>query len=116
MSSLPDHEVVGKAIQPPLAGFERSDYRMVFVAGVRSRVSILGIVAAADVAAGHAESQMNPTVSNGEAFLAAVRGARFNVLDVAQMLASQIEIMMTLGPRAVDSSRPVRPAQPRMRP
>src|SRR5438309_6067262 len=95
-SCLSDHLVVCEAVQPPFAGLERPDDGMGVATEVSPRVPVYRIVAAADVAAGHAEPQVHPLASGRQAFRAAVRGARRNVADHAQVPACHCAIMMTL--------------------
>jgi len=48
---------------------------------------VFRIVATADVAAGHAEPQVNPGIPHFQAFLAAVRRAGFYIFDLIEMRA-----------------------------
>lgn len=50
-------------------------------------VLILGLIAAADVTAFHAESEMHPSVACLETFFASVRSAWFYVLDLIEVCA-----------------------------
>jgi hypothetical protein len=74
-----DEDVVDVAIDPVLVGLEGLND------GVQSRVEVLGCVlvrravAAADVAAGQAEPEMDPAGSHREAFLAALGSPGFDV-------------------------------------
>src|SRR5437773_2414767 len=56
---------------PVLSGFEGGHDRVMAGAEMLGGVLVLGIVAAADVAAGAAQPKMHPGVAHGEAFLAA---------------------------------------------
>jgi len=66
-------DLVFVAPAPVLAGFERPDDRMASVAEMGGGVLVLGIIAAAHVAAGHAEPQMDPAASGPQTVLATVR-------------------------------------------
>ena len=48
---------------------------------------VLGVIAAADVAAGETEPEVNPRVAEREAFLAALR-ARRDVVDLFEVAAA----------------------------
>src|SRR5438309_1360498 len=64
--------VVGIAETPLLAGLQRLDHRMLGGVRVLGGVLVLRGVAAADVTATQAQSQVHPLVADGQAFLAAV--------------------------------------------
>src|SRR5262249_48532228 len=64
-------DLVDEAPTPVFTGFERAHDRVLRRVKVLGRVLVLGIVAAADVAAGPAKAQMNPGIAHGEAFLTA---------------------------------------------
>jgi hypothetical protein len=49
------------------------------------RVLVLGIVAAADVTAGYAKSQMEPPVTHFQTLFTAVRAPRNNIANFKQM-------------------------------
>ena len=63
--------IVGVAISPRLADLARSDDGVLRGAKVRRCVPVRRVVAAADVAAGQADPQMNPPSADGEAVFAA---------------------------------------------
>src|SRR5262252_3723871 len=69
-------ELVDVAPAPVLARLERLDDRVVRGVEVLSNMLVLRVVAAADVAADHAQAQMHPSVADLEAVLAAVRAWR----------------------------------------
>src|SRR5262245_61049249 len=72
---------------PALAGLERADDRVLRRAVVPRRVLVLRVVAAADVSAGHAETQMHPHVACLEALLASIRGLRLDAADRPEVAA-----------------------------
>src|SRR5207248_6979592 len=65
-----DHQVIDVAIRPVLRGLERLDDRMLRPVEMLRRVVIRRRVAAADVTAGHAKSQMHPFAARLQALLA----------------------------------------------
>ncbi len=50
----------------------------------------LRLIAAADVPTGQAESEVDPAPTSGQAFFAAVRGARGDLSDLIQMCALRL--------------------------
>ncbi len=78
-------KVVGVTEHPALARLERPDDRVVRVDEMPGRVLVLRVVAAADVAAGHAEPQVNPRVAGGQAFLAAVGCVGLDITDLVEV-------------------------------
>ncbi len=82
-----DHVVVEVAECPTLAGFERLSDTVSDVVEVPRGVPIRGVVAAADVAALHAQSQVDPLPTDLEAVFAPFDGARFDRFDVGQVCA-----------------------------
>src|SRR3712207_4849477 len=69
-----DHEaqVVGVTPPPVLARLEGLDQGVFGGREMRGGVAVGGLVAAADMPAGHAHPQVNPAVAGAEALLAAV--------------------------------------------
>src|SRR5207237_4279423 len=77
-SCLSDHLVVCEAGQPAFAGLDRPDDGPGVVPDVSPRVPVYRIVAAADVAAGHAGPEVQPLASGRPVSRAADRGPRLN--------------------------------------
>src|SRR6476659_2626744 len=69
-------DLVDIAPAPILAGFDRADDRVRCRVMVRSRMTIRGIVAAADVPTGEADPEVQPLAAVAQALLAAVDGRR----------------------------------------
>ena len=69
-------DLVDEAPRPVLARLERADDRVTGRAGVRARVAVGRVVAAADVAALQADAQVQPEAAGREAVLAAGDGLR----------------------------------------
>jgi hypothetical protein len=82
-----DHVVVDIAECPTFAGFERLHDTVSDVMEVPRSVLVRGVVAAADVAALHAQSQVDPLPTDLEAVFAPFDGARFDRFDVGQVCA-----------------------------
>ena len=82
-----DHVVVEVAECPTFAGFERLHDTVSDVVEVPRGVLVRGVVAAADAAALHAQSQVDPLPTDLEAVFAAFDGARFDRFDVGQVCA-----------------------------
>ena len=80
--------LVGVAPAPGLSRLEGLDDRMLRFVIVLPRMPVRGVVAAADVAARQAESQMDPSVTRAETFLATFRCARRDVVDHVEMAAA----------------------------
>src|SRR4029077_2890395 len=80
-------DLVPVAPAPVLARLKRSHDRVVGAMEMGGRVSVWRVVAAAHVAAAHAQPEVHPTASHLEAVLAAV-GAGGDFLDLVEMLAS----------------------------
>src|SRR3982751_4124822 len=79
------HEhLVHVAPDPVLPRLDRLDQRMALRVEVLRRMAVLRRVAAAHVAAGQAEPEMDPGVAHLQALLAAA-GVRFDVVDLIQM-------------------------------
>jgi hypothetical protein len=81
-----EREVVQVAEIPILTRFEGPDDRMAARAEVLRGMPILRAVAATDVAAALAHSQVHPLVARLQAFLAAV-AARFDVENLVEVRA-----------------------------
>src|SRR5258708_17238978 len=71
-----EHQLVRVAEKPVLTRLEGLDHRMLRGVVVLGGVLVLRTVAAADVAALHAEAEVDPDVTHLEAFLAAVAAGR----------------------------------------
>ena len=72
-----DHrDLLDEAPRPLLARLERADYRVPARPGVLGGVAVGGVVAAADVAAGQADAQVQPGLADRQAVDAAVGGGR----------------------------------------
>src|SRR5205823_1898453 len=69
---LLDEQLVGVAVAPLLARLVRADHRVVQLPKVLRRVAVRRVVAAADVAAGETEPQVDPDAAGGQALFAAV--------------------------------------------
>src|SRR5579864_7020893 len=78
--------LVDVAPAPVLARLEGLDQGMVAVHKVLGGVSVLRVVAAADVAAREAEAEMDPGVAHLQALLAAI-AAGGNILNLIEMRA-----------------------------
>src|SRR5919201_5043315 len=81
-----DELLVDVTPAPVFAGLETANHRVMRAVKVFRRVPIGRIVAASDVSAFEAESQMHPVAPHLEAFLAAVGSARLLGLNVSKML------------------------------
>ena len=68
-----DEQIVGVAVAPVLPGLERADDRVKGRAVVLGGVLVSRLVAAADVAAGKAQPQVDPAVAAAQALFAALR-------------------------------------------
>jgi hypothetical protein len=79
--------VIEVAPAPGFAGLDRPGDGVTAAFMVGSRVPVPGVVAAADVTAGHAYPEVDPHHSDVQAFLAA-RGAGSNGLDGVEMSAT----------------------------
>jgi hypothetical protein len=79
-----EHDFVGVAPHPVLAGFDGLDDGVFGFVEVFGGVLVFGGVAATYVAAFAAETKMDPRVAHFEAFFAA-RGVRAHLFDLAQM-------------------------------
>jgi hypothetical protein len=80
-------DVVEIAEPPVLAGFEGLDDRVVGHGEVSGGVTVGGVVATADVAAGHAHPQMNPAAADAQAVLATVAAGR-DIGDLIEVTTS----------------------------
>jgi hypothetical protein len=80
-SQLVKHLFIDVAPAPVFAGLERFDDWVIGGLKVFGRVLVLRRVAAADVAAGHAEPQVDPGVADLQAVFAAIR-ARGDFFDL----------------------------------
>src|SRR6202171_5472382 len=69
-----EHQVIGIAVQPILAWLEGLDDRVPGGVVVFGGVASGRLVAASDMSAGHAEAQVEPSLADGQAFLATVAG------------------------------------------
>ena len=99
-----EREIVLVAVPPVFARFVRLDDRMALRMEVRGRVPIRRVVAAADVATRHAQTQVHPSTADSQAVYASV-AARFHLDDLVEVgtrLAHRRDPVM---PRA----RPVSP-------
>ncbi len=85
-AGLLGHLVVGVAEEPALAGFGGGDDGVVSVAVVGGGVAVGRGVAAADVSAGEAGAEVNPTAARLDALFAHV-GGRGMELAVAEVFA-----------------------------
>src|SRR6202521_3104479 len=85
-NALRDHQLVVVAPLPVLARLERPHDRVLGRAEVLARVAFGRGIAAADVSARKAETQVHPLRADGEAFLAAL-SARRHLVDRLQMAA-----------------------------
>src|SRR5438094_4127504 len=83
-SSLFHHQLVHITPSPPFPWLNRADDRMGGRVKVFRGVLVLGGIAAADVAASKAHSQMDPAVLHFQTLLAA-GGARLDVADLVEM-------------------------------
>jgi hypothetical protein len=72
---------------PILAGLETLHDRMLCMLKVLGRVLAGGLVAAADMPTEEAEPKMHPPAMSLEAFLAALRRARLDAVDLIEMRA-----------------------------
>jgi hypothetical protein len=99
-----DHVVVEVAECPTFAGFERLHDTMSDVVEVPRGVLVRGVVAAADVTALHAQSQVDPLPADLEAVFAPFDGARFDRFDVGQVYARHRESLSHVR-RTVNSRR-----------
>jgi hypothetical protein len=78
--------IISKTPAPVLSRLEGGDDGMASAREMLRSMTIFGIIAATDMSAGPAQSQMNPVIAHGQAFDAAVaRGA--HRLDGAEMSA-----------------------------
>ena len=81
-------DLVQEAPAPILAGLQRADQRVAAASSVGARVAVGRVVAAADLAALEADSQMQPWASRGQAILAARDGFReLGDVNVIEMCA-----------------------------
>jgi hypothetical protein len=80
-------KIVGIAIHPIFIRLEGFDDRVAGTMKVFGGVLIFRLIAATDVTATHAESQVNPGVAHFQTFLAAIGSARFNIFDLIEMPA-----------------------------
>jgi len=80
-------DLVHIAPRPGLTWFERADDRVPGGVEVFGRVTVPGVVAAADVAAGQANPEMDPAVAPLEAFLAPVWWIRCHVANLVEVAA-----------------------------
>lgn len=71
-----EKHLVDEAPPPFLAWFEAADDGMAGIVGMCGRVPIGGVVAAPDVAADHAETQVHPPVARSHAVLTSIRAGR----------------------------------------
>jgi hypothetical protein len=81
-----EKDLVYVAPAPFLIRLERLDYGVAAAVEVFGGMFVLGVVAAAYVAALHTEAQVNPRVAYRQAILAAVR-AWGNLVDLVKMFA-----------------------------
>jgi hypothetical protein len=81
------HDFIDVAPHPILTRLERTYHRVLGGVKVLRGVLILRGVAAADVPAGQAKTQMNPAIAGFQAFFATL-GARRDFVDLLQMSAS----------------------------
>src|SRR5207244_8900047 len=83
-------QLVDVAPAPVLPGLERADDRVAALVGVRGRMAVRRIVAAADVSALQADPQVQPLAAGGEAIDAAVdRGGQLRDPDVIEVGAGR---------------------------
>src|SRR6266446_3659362 len=78
---------------PLLSGLQRADDRVARGVKMLGRVLVLGRVAAADVAAAHAQAQVHPGIAHRQALLAALRAGR-DGLHALQMLAGHVQLRL----------------------
>jgi hypothetical protein len=81
-------KVVYIAVEPVFARLERADDRMKARAEMLGGVLVLGAVAASDVSAGLAHSQVHPGVAHLQAFLTTI-AARYDIVNVIKVSASR---------------------------
>jgi hypothetical protein len=86
-SSKVDFNFIDVAPAPGFAGFDRAHDGVSGVMEMLGGVFVFGRVAAADMPAFHAQTQVNPSVAHFKAFLAAF-GARRYFVNVTQMSTS----------------------------
>src|SRR5580698_9715586 len=79
--SLVDVDLVDVAPAPIFSGLDRAHDRMTFGVEVGCGMTVLGRIAAANLAALQAHAEMDPGVSDLETFLAAL-GMRLHMLDM----------------------------------
>jgi hypothetical protein len=87
-----EEQFVHVAPAPFFARLQGFDYRVPGRVKVFGRVLVLGRIAAADVAARFAQSQVHPTVAHLQTFFAALRRARGDPLHLIQMRAFRAHI------------------------
>src|SRR5215207_2442316 len=84
-----EREVVDVAVPPVLAGLVGLDDGVASGTEVAGGVTVGGVVAAADVTAGHAHAQVHPLAADAQAVLAAL-AARRHVGDLVEMAAGLV--------------------------
>src|SRR5262249_9346627 len=101
-----EEDLVDVAPGPVLARLERADEGVVRAVEVLGGVLVLRRIAAADVAAGEAEPEVDPAVPHLEALLATV-GVRGDVADLVQVVADGHRSLL-LGALAYTRRAPLR--------
>jgi hypothetical protein len=77
-------DLIDEAPAPGLTDFQGLHDRMFRRAEVFGRVFVLGGIAAADMPASHAQTQMNPLIAHLQTLLAPV-GERLDILDLIRV-------------------------------
>src|SRR3954452_14292079 len=101
-----EDDLVDVAPAPVLTRLEGADDRVIGAVEMLGGVLVLGVVATADVAADHAQSQMDPGIADGEAFLAPLRCTRRDLLDLIEMGAGTAHRVTPFSGRVPIASRP----------
>jgi hypothetical protein len=78
-------DLVDIAPDPVFTRFERLNERMIGGMEVFGRVLVRGRIAAANMTADLAQTKVDPPVAGLQAFLAALRGARFDISKLIEM-------------------------------
>lgn len=96
LSSPLRHHLIGEAPPPGLAQLEGSDDGMSALAPMGGGMTVRGRVTATDMSAGQAQTEMNPAVARGQAFLAAFRRSRVDVLhlDIEVLTTSHVSTLL----------------------
>jgi hypothetical protein len=84
-----EEHLVDKTPSPVFTGFEATHHGVLRLMKMSCRVAAGGIVAAADVTALQAKTQVNPMTARREAFLAPGRSLGFDRLDLGEMRAAR---------------------------